>query len=77
MRQVRKGGKSAREAISRVEKKHHKMVRESHRSVKYYQGYKVFVLVYAAENNSKLALFHLRIPNLAHRDRDHLLLFIC
>ena len=54
MRQIRKGGKSGREAILRVEKKHHKTVCESHRSVKYYQSYKVLTLAYAAGNNSKL-----------------------
>ena len=32
---------------------------------------------YAAGNNSKLAPYCVRISNLADRDRDHLLLFIC
>ena len=34
-------------------------------------------LVHAAGNNSKLTPLRLRILNLAQRDRDHLLLFIC
>ena len=70
MRQVKKGGKSEREAISRVEKKHHKMVCELCRSVKYHRSY-------ASGNSSKLAPLHLWILNLADKDRDHLLLFIC
>ena len=77
MRQVRKGGKSEKEAISRVEKKHYKTVCESRRSFKYHRSYRVLKLVYAAGNNGKLTPLHLRILNLAERDRDHLLLFIC
>ena len=41
MRQVRKGRKSEREAISRVEKKHYKTVCESRRSFKYHRSYRV------------------------------------
>ena len=37
MRQVRKGGKSEKEAFSRVEKKHYKTVCESRRSFKYHR----------------------------------------
>ena len=36
MRQVRKGGKSEKEAISRVEKKHYKTICESRQSFKYH-----------------------------------------
>ena len=34
-------------------------------------------LAYAAGNKNKLAPLRLRIPNLADRNRGHLLLFIC
>ena len=76
MRQVRKGRKSGREAISRVDKKHHKTVYELLQSVKYYRSYKVLntTLAYAAGNNSKLAPLRLCVlhVNLADRDRVHL-----
>ena len=79
MRQVRKGRKSEKEAVSRVEKKHYKTVCESCQSFKYHRSYRVLKtsILYAAGNNSKLTPLCLWILNLADRDRDHLLLFIC
>ena len=54
--------------------KNYYTVCKSRKSVEYYQSYKVqvYALVYAAGNNSKLALFCLWILNLTDRDRYHL-----
>ena len=41
------------------------------------QGFEHYNKVLNTGNNSKLAPLCLRILNLADRDRDHLLLFIC
>ena len=65
MRQVRKGGKSGREAISRAEKSTTKWYVDHADPSSISKVTKFGTLAYAAGNNSKLAPLCLRIPNLA------------
>ena len=74
---VRKGGTSGIEAVSRVEKSTTKQHANCADLSSITKVTRFLTLAYAAGNNSKLAPLGLWIPNLADRDRDHLLLFIC
>ena len=81
MRQIRKGGKCGREAISRVEEKHYKTAYESRQSVKYYKSNKVLHAVICSwKSEQACTCSFTNTKNLVDRDRSfiasHLLNFI-